>query len=48
MNGELDVLLDGERLHLVSEVFVWVVCATRRELRTMSDMRVMTIWCAKN
>ena len=48
MSGELDMVLDGAIEHCVAEDFVWVECGTRHELRAHTDVRVMTIGCAKN
>lgn len=48
MSGELDMVLDGKIEHCQAEDFVWVECGTRHELRAQTDVRVMTIGCAKN
>lgn len=45
MNGELDMVLDGEVEHCKAEDFVWVRCGVRHELRAVTDVRVMTIGC---
>lgn len=47
MSGELDIVLDGKTEHCVADDFVWVECGTRHELRAQTDVRVMTIGCAK-
>lgn len=47
MSGELDMVLDGIIEHCKAEDFVWVHCGTRHELRAQTDVRVMTIGCAK-
>lgn len=41
--GELGVVLDGETEHCQAEEFVWVPCGIKQELRTVTDVRVMTI-----
>lgn len=46
MNGELDMVLDGEVKHCKEGDFVWVRCRTRHELRAITDVRMMTIGCA--
>lgn len=48
MSGELDMVLDGEIEYCVAEDFVWMECGTCHELRAQTDVRVMTIGCAKN
>lgn len=45
LNGELDIVLDGEIEHCVAEDFVYVKCGTSHELRALTDVRVMTIGC---
>lgn len=45
MNGSLDITLDGETSHCVKDDFVWVECGTRHELRSVTDVRIMTIGC---
>ena len=45
MSGDLDVVLDGEVEHCKAEVFVWVRCGVRHELRAITDVRMMTIGC---
>lgn len=47
LSGELDVILDGAVEHCHAEDFVWVECGTSHELRAVTDVRVMTIGCAK-
>lgn len=45
MNGELDMVLDGEVEHSKEEDFVWVECGVCHELRAVTDVRMMTIEC---
>lgn len=45
MNGELDMVLDGEVEHSKEEDFVWVECGVSHELRAVTDVRMMTIGC---
>lgn len=46
MNGELDMVLDGEVEHCTEGDFVWVECGVSHELRAVTDVRMMTIGCA--
>lgn len=46
MNGELDMVLDGEMGHCKAEDFVWVESGSSHELRAITDVRMMTIGCA--
>ena len=46
MNGELDMVLDGEVAHCTEGDFVWVRCGTSHELRAIADTRILTIGCA--
>ena len=46
MNGELDMVQDGEVEHSKEEDFVWVRCGVRHELRAIADTRILTIGCA--
>ena len=45
MNGELDMVLDGELEHCKEGDFVWVRCGVRHELRAIADTRILTIGC---
>lgn len=47
MSGVLDMVLDRELLRCVKDDFVWVESGARHELRAQTDVRVMTIGCAK-
>lgn len=46
MNGELDIVLDGEVEHCKAGDFVWVRCGVRHELHAKTDVRMMTVGCA--
>ena len=46
MNGELDMVLDGEVEHCKEGDFVWVESGTCHELHAKTDVRMMTIGCA--
>lgn len=46
MNGELDMVQDGEVEHCKEGDFVWVECGVSHELRAVTDVRMMTIGCA--
>ena len=46
MNGELDMVLDGEVEHCKEGDFVWVECGTSHELKAITSARIMTIGCA--
>lgn len=45
LNGELDIILDGDVVHCKAEDFVWVKSDVRHELRANTEVRVMTIGC---
>ena len=45
LEGELDVVLNGEVQHCVADDFVYVKCCTNHELRATTDCRIMTIGC---
>lgn len=45
MNGELDMVLDGEVEHCKEGDFVWVESGTSHELHAKTDVRMMTIGC---
>jgi mannose-6-phosphate isomerase-like protein (cupin superfamily) len=45
LDGELDIVLNGEIEHCKAEDFVYVKCGSSHELRAITDVRVMTIGC---
>ena len=45
LEGDLDVMLNGEVSHCHKDDFVFVENGTAHELRAITDVRVMTIGC---
>ena len=45
LSGELDIALNGAVEHCVAEDFVYVKCGVSHELRSITDVRVLTIGC---